>query len=355
MKNILTLIKESINDEYKRKKIQYLVTYLLMVIISLIMGILNIINDQKGLIIATFLFSFCSLLNFIIALNLKKGIHITKVLFVLQILMLFIYLLISGGMEGFSLIWILLLPSCGILIFGCKAGSIISFLFLVCMLMFFYIPSLKAMTFPYSNNFIIRFPIVYISTYVISLFLETYRLITYNVLKKTQKKLSSLYTHDALTGARNRYGFDECSSQLVKFHQSSKIGVLMIDIDDFKIFNDTYGHINGDIVLKEIVKNIKNSIEDKNNVYRWGGEEFVVMFFDGDNAYKYATDIQATINSTPIILDNGEEVIVTSSMGLVISSNQNNYVDINKLVNRADEMLYTAKRNGKSRLEYCEM
>lgn len=355
MKDLITIIKQSINDNNKHKQIQYLVTYLIMATISIIMAVLNLVYKQIGLAIATFAFSFFSFFNFLISCKIKKMINISKVLFVIQIFAMFIYFLISGGIEGFSLIWILLLPSCGLLIFGCKMGSILSFVILFCMLLFFYVPDLNAYIYPYSKTFIIRFPIVYTSTYVVSLFLELYRLITYNELKKTQEKFATLYSHDALTGARNRYGFNECSSQLVKFHQSSKIGVLMIDIDDFKLFNDTYGHMNGDIVLKEIVKNIKESINDKHNVYRWGGEEFVVMFFDGENAYKYATDIQATINSTPIILDNGEKVIVTSSMGLVVSNNINSHIELNSLVNKADELLYLAKKRGKNRLEYSEI
>ncbi len=356
MKKIITLIKKSVSNEKERKKVQFTIIYVIIGTIAAIMGILNLTHNKMDLTIVSFLFAFFNYLNVVIILKFKSGFILSAVLFVTQIVLLFTYLLIKGGIDGFSVIWVLLLPSCGLLLLGAKLGTIVSAVILSIMLLFFCVPTLNSqLSFHYSNSFMIRFPIVFIATYLISLFLESYRSLTYKELKKTQKKFEILYTHDALTGARNRYGFEDCVSQLLNLHETSKIGVLMIDIDHFKNFNDTYGHNNGDVVLKTIVKTIKDNMNDKQNVYRWGGEEFVVMFFDGENAYKYATDIQAAIKTTPVILENGNKVSITSSMGLIISEKVKSPIEIQSLIKKADELLYKAKNNGRDRIEYYEI
>ncbi len=139
--------------------------------------------------------------------------------------------------------------------------------------------------------------------------------------------------------------------------QRSKDGVLsllILDIDDFKHFNDTYGHQCGDMVLKQLAGVLKKCVRSIDILARYGGEEFAVILPNthAKDAETVARRICDTIRSTPLSFGSGISVKVTVSIGVgAIGRGQG---DKSELVRRADSALYAAKAKWKDRVEVWE-
>ncbi|NWF67019.1 MAG: diguanylate cyclase [Campylobacterales bacterium] len=128
------------------------------------------------------------------------------------------------------------------------------------------------------------------------------------------------------------------------------IGLLLIDIDNFKQINDTFGHDIGDIVLKEIAESIKNSVRNMDMVFRYGGEEFLVLLPVSklENIKKIAEKIRKNIEQNKIVI-NSKTLTVTVSIGTSSCDNIDEQT-FNNIIKHADENLYIAKRNGKNQV-----
>ncbi|MCX7716009.1 MAG: PfkB family carbohydrate kinase [Endomicrobia bacterium] len=140
---------------------------------------------------------------------------------------------------------------------------------------------------------------------------------------------------DKLTGVLNRNAFEEDKHILNQFDY-----VFIIDIDNFKQLNDTYGHEYGDITLKSVAKTIKSCIRESDRLYRYGGEEFV-LFFKGisqETVKKIADRIRIAV------LENCD---VTVTIG--VASIQNN---VEEAIKQADVVLYLGKTNGKNQINF---
>jgi len=157
---------------------------------------------------------------------------------------------------------------------------------------------------------------------------------------------------DAITGLWNHGYFQdkltEETDKALKINQ--KISLMMIDIDNFKKLNDRYGHQNGDIVLKEIAKILKDFSRDGDYVCRYGGEEFSIILpqTDQEQSYHIAERIRQKIekNLFPKFSSN-QQLVVTVSIGLAIFPNKDIHTK-EILINRADKAMYSAKLNGKN-------
>ncbi|MFD3155806.1 diguanylate cyclase [Haloimpatiens sp. FM7330] len=156
---------------------------------------------------------------------------------------------------------------------------------------------------------------------------------------------------DSLLGIYNRrYFYEVVNEKICNIRQGDSFAIVMIDIDDFKKINDTYGHLFGDKVLIKIVDIITNNIGENNIVARYGGEELLVYI---DN-YKSKScvcdklnDIRHQISCNPIKY-NGYSQKVTASFG--ISYCPYNGTNLEKLIGVADKMLYKAKQTGKNKI-----
>jgi diguanylate cyclase (GGDEF)-like protein len=180
----------------------------------------------------------------------------------------------------------------------------------------------------------------------------------------TQLKMSD-YIHtieklcmlDALTGLPNRRGFD--SRIIVEwgraYRDKTPLGLIMLDIDNFKVYNDTYGHPQGDVLLKTVANILSNTPNRSSDfVSRWGGEEFIILLPDtGRNGtYKVAEQIRLNIKKAIVPCVNGTETSVTVSLGAVsIIPDDNDSTE--NLLDRADKLLYKAKNEGKDQV-VCE-
>lgn len=165
------------------------------------------------------------------------------------------------------------------------------------------------------------------------------------------EKMSSL---DGLTGIDNRRSFDEHMEIEWKrcLRESKSLSLIMIDIDHFKLFNDTYGHQGGDNCLKEVAETLGCLIKRPPDIVcRYGGEEFVIILpeTDEEGARVVAERLRNGIQDLRI-LHAGSRVskFVTISLG-VASIIPNKYISANELIERADKALYKAKLDGRNR------
>lgn len=150
---------------------------------------------------------------------------------------------------------------------------------------------------------------------------------------------------DPLTGINNRRSIDAYIESLNESY-GEKFCVLMLDIDNFKYLNDTFGHPFGDKVIKRIAYLVKENVRDNDFVGRYGGEEFIV-FINADlaDSARIAEDIRIVIQDSNIKLDS-HEVHVTVSIGL---AERNDTQSVLETIAAADNALYTAKMSGKNK------
>lgn len=174
-------------------------------------------------------------------------------------------------------------------------------------------------------------------------------------LEAVNTKLQELSTTDSLTGLRNRRYFDDMLQTEYKraFRDKLPLSVLLIDIDHFKSLNDNYGHPFGDLCLVEAAGLIRDCIKRPPDVAaRYGGEEFVVLLpqTDREGAVQVAECLRAAFN-VKRIEDGPRSVVMTISIG-VSSTVPPDRDGHEKLLKRADELLYRAKQNGRNRVEW---
>jgi len=166
-----------------------------------------------------------------------------------------------------------------------------------------------------------------------------------------QVNLREMAIHDPLTGLYNRHLFDEILnhefSLIKRGHQSS---LVMIDIDHFKDLNDRFGHRSGDVFLKTISSLITSSFRESDYIFRYGGEEFLVVMpnADVDDALKRVEELRERIWQAKIDSE-GCELKATISAG--VSQMLQTDVSAEGALKRADNALYSAKVNGRNRVE----
>ena len=157
-------------------------------------------------------------------------------------------------------------------------------------------------------------------------------------------------THDDLTGLWSHGAtLHLLASELQRSVRShTDTGVLMMDLDHFKSVNDTYGHLAGDVVLKEAGRRIHQVVRNYDSVGRYGGEEFLVVLSNctADDLQRIAERARGALSETPISTDAGD-VNITISVGGVIGSGDRRDVE---LLSCADTALYEAKRSGRNRV-----
>jgi diguanylate cyclase (GGDEF)-like protein/PAS domain S-box-containing protein len=181
-----------------------------------------------------------------------------------------------------------------------------------------------------------------------------------NELSKANEALQKLANVDGLTQISNRRNFDEILQKELQraIRFQNPISLMMCDIDYFKQFNDSYGHLAGDDCLISIAKCLKESFKRASDVpARYGGEEFAVILPHTNYIEaKYMSERFIENLSNLKIPHNGSDVsdYVTISIGIV-SVIPDLPCDINALMNVADEQLYKAKQNGRNRIEMIEL
>jgi len=153
-------------------------------------------------------------------------------------------------------------------------------------------------------------------------------------------------TRDPLTGIHNRATFDGViarETDLARRH-GSQLSLLLVDADRFKLVNDTYGHLVGDCALKALAQTLAASIRGSDMVFRYGGEEFVLLLSGtpADGARRLAERVRASVEAESIRCEE-RTLRLTISLGVARYSGSESATE---LVERADIALYDAKRRG---------
>lgn len=166
-------------------------------------------------------------------------------------------------------------------------------------------------------------------------------------------KLASMVLTDPLTGCLNRRGLDQALAREIAraSRAGSNLALLALDLDHFKEINDTYGHIAGDVVLRQVGALLAQTARAGDMVARTGGEEFTVILpdTDADGAYHSGIRICDTVR-THAFMVNGKRLHLTISVGIVSSTAIGGDAVGTNLKEHADEALYTAKRAGRDRV-----
>lgn len=158
-------------------------------------------------------------------------------------------------------------------------------------------------------------------------------------------KLYQTSVHDSLTALYNARKLDEDLGKISESNHSYSL--LILDIDNFKNLNDTYGHLVGDKALEEIGIVLNNLKSDLFDYYRYGGEEFVSLVFDGtgQKTLDLAESIHDRIAEIPLFSEEGEPLKITVSIGV---AHRKPHEDMKITLLRADQALYQAKHLGKN-------
>lgn len=176
-----------------------------------------------------------------------------------------------------------------------------------------------------------------------------FSLMLFTVIKYRNRKVAiykqleskELYEKDTLSKLYNRLSLNNYMDSISEDDVFK--GAIILDIDNFKSVNDTYGHLIGDKVIERVGEVLNTYNSDVSRSFRYGGEEFLVLFkeYNEENIYNIAEQIRNEI--ADLVIDN---IKVTVSLGAFENKDS---LDAAKLINEADELLYTAKNSGKNK------
>jgi diguanylate cyclase (GGDEF)-like protein len=166
--------------------------------------------------------------------------------------------------------------------------------------------------------------------------------------KELERRLVHQATHDHLTDLYNQvYFYEHLSRVLARARRhGSKVAVMFMDLDDFKLVNDSLGHQEGDGVLREMAKRLGGSLREADVAARFGGDEFVVVLedvSDASEALKVAERFQEQLR-VPFDVDGEHQMYTSASIGIAVGSQQRPQ----EVVRAADTATYQAKRMGKA-------
>lgn len=174
-------------------------------------------------------------------------------------------------------------------------------------------------------------------------------------LKESERLYRELSITDGLTRLYNsRHFFGRAREEIERCNRyNAPLTLILLDVDNFKRFNDTYGHIDGDRVLAALADVIREGIRGVDSAYRYGGEEFIVLLpeTEPEEAFVVAERIRQSFELTTFSPKDGIFVNITISIG---GGNYHKGENLTSFVKRVDEAMYEAKRLGRNRVVFVE-
>lgn len=171
-------------------------------------------------------------------------------------------------------------------------------------------------------------------------------------LNNINVKLNILATTDSLCGIKNRRSFFESCGPIISYNRRERkpLAVLMMDIDRFKIINDTYGHAAGDDILRIMAQKTETNLRKSDIFGRLGGEEFgaVLPNTSEQGALKAAENIRQEIENLEYVTSKNQSVKFTISIGVATLNSQD--ISLDNILHRADIALYNAKHTGRNKV-----
>lgn len=170
-------------------------------------------------------------------------------------------------------------------------------------------------------------------------------------LRKSGLKYRELSLTDDLTRLYNsRHFFHQIKNEIERTNRyEHPLSLLILDLDNFKKYNDAFGHIVGDRVLAKVGEILRNSLRKTDSAYRYGGEEFAILLPEtkGEKALHFAERIRLSFENQDSILPGEETLFVSVSIGV---AQYKSGEDLNTFIKRADTNMYAAKNEGKNRI-----
>jgi diguanylate cyclase (GGDEF)-like protein len=175
-------------------------------------------------------------------------------------------------------------------------------------------------------------------------------------LQQAYRTVEALSAMDPVTGLANRRRFDDCLAREWRraMREGRSISLLLVDVDHFKSYNDTYGHLSGDACLKKVAESTLDSVKRAGDlVARFGGDEFTVILAGtgSDGALQVANDICESVRKCRLPHKSNAKGVVTTSVGCA-SMTPKLGEDAASLIDLADQALYSAKRAGRD-MAFC--
>lgn len=201
------LLSRLVEDDYRYYvQMQYILA--LVIVTSVVMSVMNYLTDEREMMAATFIFAAVSLFNLWIIRRAKKASGLGFILIEASMLSLFTFFMVTGGAEGFSVIWICLLPACGMLFSGLKRGIILCAVMFGIIVFLLWVPAGQALLqYDYTPHFQMRFPFLYLFFFAIGYIFEKIRDETSRELHTLRTKYELLSVTDTLTRVHNRHWF----------------------------------------------------------------------------------------------------------------------------------------------------
>lgn len=175
-----------------------------------------------------------------------------------------------------------------------------------------------------------------------------------------KKRIYNLSITDGLTSLYNRRYFNEVANEILAVgnRNDQVVAFMLLDIDNFKKYNDTYGHQDGDNVLIEVSNSLKNTFKrEEDKVFRLGGEEFGVLIHakNKDDVRLLSDEARQNIQDLKIEHKKNEAGVVTASFGVSILDLDNKDTKLDEIYKKTDDSLYVAKENGRNTIEVVEL
>lgn len=327
----------------------------------LVLGVISIKNEM--MVLGSILLSCLLIGNFNLYLlyriaNIELSVHILNgILFTLSLTLLF-----TGGVENTGIYWVYPILAINLFINRFRSAVLLYGTFLIVSSLLLFTPLSEFLLTSYSLTVAIRFELTLIALYLICLTALYSQESAYNtIIKLHDEDIRKLAYYDSLTGLPNRWHIKTTLTRLLKRKSTDKqqVGILYIDLDNFKQVNDNYGHEVGDELLRTFSRRLKEVVRPTDivgndrvdDLARLAGDEFIVVL-DGLNISLEAGLVAERILK---VFEGGLEVggathSVFASIGIAIYPQDATSPE--KLLHNADIAMYKAKENGRNRFEF---
>lgn len=264
------------------------------------------------------------------------------------IFFLCISLIYTGGKENTALYWLMFYPVVTYVTLGFKAGSILVSLMYICAIYLLYGPDVGQAEYDSveKSRFVASFSMVIIFSFISEFFrYKSHQKIADMTLIEKQDALT-----DPLTGLANRrYIIDHIVPRLQQSSSELPLCILLIDLDNFKVLNDSYGHDFGDKVLISFTNMLFLQLRTSDIKARYGGEEFLVLLpkSNAEQASIVANKLRDYVANNPVAYDIGVSVPISCSIGVAQVDHASQF---HKAIKQADDYLYQAKAAGRNKV-----
>lgn len=352
--NFIEGMKKVVVSDDLRCKVSFYIISAALSLIAIVMSVVNRITGEHVMSICSFIFALLCILNIFVLHFFRIREIAVYLAFSIETMILLTFFIISGVAHGFGTLWICMIPSFAMLIFGTLYGIVFSMTAFVIIAFLFWTPvGRDLLIYSYNEAFMLRFPLLFCAIFLVALLIEYVRKETHEQFEDTKRQYSYLYRHDALTGLFNRYGINEFMENTFNKDSNQHVSVIIMDIDNFKKINDVYGHECGDEVLKKVASIPPKIMCQHCQCCRWGGEEFLMIMQCDHDAVLIAEKIRQEIEQTTVLY-NDTDIHVTVSIGVCIADTLSG-ANIHDIINQADKHMYYSKQNGKNRVTSCTL